>query len=67
LLRGIAPAIQATRPNLNAALKNESGTAGRIRFGLRQALVVLQVAISLLTVSESALGKAISDGKRVQT
>jgi hypothetical protein len=67
LLCGIAPAIQATRPNLNAALKNESGTVGRIRFGLRQALVVLQVAISLLTVSESALGKAISDGKRVQT
>ena len=55
LLCGIAPAIQTTRPDLNSALKNESAAAGRIRFDLRRALVVLQVATSLLLLIGAGL------------
>jgi predicted permease len=55
LLCGIAPAIQTTRPNLSSALKNESDAGGRIRFDLRRALVVLQVAISLLLLIGAGL------------
>ncbi len=55
LLCGIAPAIQTTRPNLSSALKNESAAGGRIRFDLRRALVVLQVAISLLLLIGAGL------------
>src|SRR5262249_29366092 len=48
-LFGLAPALQATRPNLIEALKNEIPPftgAGR-RFDLRKLLVVAQVALSL--------------------
>jgi predicted permease len=55
LLSGIAPAIQTARPNLTSALKNESAAGGRIRFDLRRALVVLQVAISLLLLIGAGL------------
>jgi predicted permease len=55
LISGIAPAIQTTRPNLTSALKNESAAARRIRFDLRRALVVLQVAISLLLLIGAGL------------
>jgi predicted permease len=55
LLCGIAPAIQSTRPNLSASLKNESAAAGRIRFDLRRALVTLQVATSLLLLIGAGL------------
>jgi predicted permease len=55
LLCGIAPAIQTTRPNLSSALKNESAAAGRIRFDLKRALVVLQVAVSLLLLIGAGL------------
>ena len=55
LLCGIAPAIQTTRPNLTAALKNESATVGGMRFDLRRALVVLQVATSLLLLIGAGL------------
>lgn len=55
ILCGIAPAIQTTRPNLSASLKNEAAAAGRIRFDLRRALVVLQVAISLLLLIGAGL------------
>jgi predicted permease len=55
LLCGIAPAVQTTRPDLTSALKNEFAAAGRIRFDLRRALVVLQVAASLLLLIGAGL------------
>jgi predicted permease len=55
LLCGIAPALQATRPDLISALKNETAAIGRIRFDLRRALVVAQVAISLLLLIGAGL------------
>lgn len=55
LLCGIAPAIQATRPNVNSALKNEAAMPGVLRFDLRRTLVALQVAISLLLLIGAGL------------
>ena len=55
LVCGILPALQATRPNLTTALKNESSAGGRIRFDPRRALVVTQVAISLLLLIGAGL------------
>jgi len=51
LLFGLAPALQASRQNLLPALKDDTGAPevrGFGRFGLRNALVVLQVALSLI-------------------
>ncbi len=48
---GLAPALQASRQNLLSALKDDTGAPevrGFGRFGLRNALVVLQVALSLI-------------------
>ena len=55
LLCGIVPALQATRPDLTSALKNEVAGLGRVRFDLRRALVVAQVAISLLLLVGAGL------------
>jgi predicted permease len=59
VLCGLAPALQATRPNLVTALKAEtggSGTGPRIgRFDLRRALVVGQVVLALLLVIGAGL------------
>ncbi len=55
LICGLIPALQATRPDLTGALKNEIATVGRTRFGLRRALVVAQVAISLLLLIGAGL------------
>jgi len=55
LLCGILPALQATRPNLTSALKNESAAGGRVRFDIRRALVVTQVAVSLLLLIGAGL------------
>ena len=44
---GVLPALQATRTDVAAALKNESGVGGpRRRFDVRNALVIGQVAFS---------------------
>jgi len=51
ILFGLAPALQASRPNLLSALKDDTGATevrGFGRFGMRNALVVLQVALSLV-------------------
>ena len=52
LVFGLAPAIRATRTPPGATLKAGSRgmTDGRERFGMRRALVVLQVALSLVLV-----------------
>ena len=55
LICGMAPALQSTRPNLVASLKNETAAARRSRFDLRRGLVVLQVALSLLLLIGAGL------------
>jgi predicted permease len=54
-LFGLAPALQSTRPSLTLALKEGTPGAGSSRFGLRNALVVTQVALSLLLVIGAGL------------
>jgi len=56
VLFGLTPALRATRPDLVAALKNESTIFGRLRgFGLRNTLVVAQVAMSLVLLASAGL------------
>jgi predicted permease len=56
LLFGLAPALRATRPDLLGALKNEAAVFGRIgRFGMRNALVVVQVALSMVLLATGGL------------
>ncbi len=57
VLFGLAPAVQATRIEPGAAMKagGRGLTAGRERFGLRRALVVTQVALSLALVAGATL------------
>jgi predicted permease len=46
---GLVPALRATRPDLTTWLKNETtGLGGMRRFGLRNALVLVQVTLSLV-------------------
>jgi predicted permease len=57
VLCGLAPALQATRPDVNAELKDTTRPV-RVRgwrFNLRSGLVVTQVALSLALVTGSAL------------
>ncbi|MDX2150432.1 MAG: ABC transporter permease [Bryobacteraceae bacterium] len=56
LLFGLVPALRATKPDLLGALKEDSGTMGRLRsFGLRNGLVVAQVALSLVLLIGAGL------------
>jgi len=56
VLFGLAPALRATRPDLVATLKNESSVFGRMRgFGLRNGLVVVQVAGSMVLLAGAGL------------
>ena len=56
LVFGLAPALQSTRPELVPVLKEKAGDAGRARrFSLRNALVVSQVALSLIVLVCAAL------------
>ena len=52
LVFGLAPALQATRASLAATMKTggRGTTDGAERFGVRRALVVIQVALSLVLV-----------------
>ncbi|MGH7574623.1 MAG: ABC transporter permease [Longimicrobiales bacterium] len=53
---GLAPALRATRPDLVGALKQEAGVGMTRRpFGLRGALVILQVAGSLVLLIGGSL------------
>ena len=57
VLFGLAPALQTTRPDLNAELKDTARTVRvrGFRFGLRAGLVVTQVALSLALMIGAAL------------
>ena len=55
LLFSLAPALQSTKPALVTALKENTAGAGLSRFGLRNILVVVQVALSLLLVIGAGL------------
>ena len=57
VLFGLAPALQATRLNLLPSLKDEEGSHGQRlrRIGLRNALVVSQLALSLVLLIGAAL------------
>jgi predicted permease len=55
ILFGLAPALRASRPDVLAALKGDTGAGRRRRFSLRSALVVAQVAMSLLLLVGAAL------------
>jgi predicted permease len=57
LIFGLAPALQASRPDLVPALKDEASAAaqGHRRFNLRNALVVVQVALSLVLLIGAGL------------
>ncbi|HEU0004594.1 MAG TPA: ABC transporter permease, partial [Terriglobia bacterium] len=70
-LFSLAPALQATRPNLIPALKNEAVvlSGGNRKWELRRVLVVLQVALSLILLVGAGLFvrslqnlKAVDDG-----
>ncbi len=53
---GLVPALRATRPNLTGALKDERVSIGQSRrFGLRNLLVVAQVAICMVLLVCSGL------------
>ena len=56
VLAGLAPAVQATKPDLVPALKDEvPGRSAGTRALLRRGLVVVQVALSLLLLVGAAL------------
>ena len=61
MLFGLAPAIRASRNDLSAALKERATRlAGRRRFGMAPALVVSQVALSLvLLVGAGLFGRSL--------
>ena len=54
---GLAPALRGSRPNLVPALKADSGDGGRRpgRFGLRNVLVLVQVAASIVLLIPAGL------------
>jgi predicted permease len=53
---GFAPALQSTKPDLNCTLKDEAGSVVRGgRDGLRQTLVIAQVAFSLVLLVGAGL------------
>ncbi|HTI40060.1 MAG TPA: FtsX-like permease family protein, partial [Vicinamibacterales bacterium] len=57
LVFGLAPALRSTRLSLSATMKSggRGTTDGRERFGLRRALVVAQVALSLVLITSALL------------
>jgi predicted permease len=54
---GLAPALQTTRPDINAELKDRAAPVRirRFRFGLRDGIVIVQVAVSLVLVIGATL------------
>lgn len=52
---GLAPSLQATRPNLVRTLKDTAAQGGAVRTRLRSVLVVAQIAISLVVLIAAGL------------
>src|SRR5215207_3585545 len=52
---GLAPALQATRPNLVGTLKDTAAQGGAVKTRLRSVLVVAQIAISLIVLIAAGL------------
>jgi putative ABC transport system permease protein len=70
LAAGLAPALQASRPDLNATLKDEGSTFGRrlSQSRLRNGLIVAQMAVSLtLLVSAGLLTRNLLKLQTVET
>lgn len=67
LLFGLAPALRATRPDLVTALRDESRTtAGRSKNRLNRALVVAQIALSLVLLVAAGLSvRSLSNAHRI--
>ena len=56
ILFGLAPALRASRPNVASTLKDQAGAVlGGANVGLRKALVVAQVTLSLLLLIGASL------------
>jgi predicted permease len=55
VLTGISPALQSTRPDTAGAIKEESAGAGTRRSRLREGLLVVQVALSVVLLGSSGL------------
>jgi predicted permease len=73
LVFGIAPALQASKPDLVAALKDETallagpGSGIARRFSLRNLLVVAQVALSLvLLISAGLFLRSLQQAQRIE-
>jgi predicted permease len=65
VLCGLAPALLGSAPDVLGALKDETGTGGRRRSFLRDGLVVLQVACSMmLLVGAGLLIRSLQDISR---
>ncbi|HXV62204.1 MAG TPA: ABC transporter permease [Vicinamibacteria bacterium] len=66
LLLGLVPAVQATRPDVAAVIKDETAGVGRSgKFGMRNVLVVAQVATSLVLLVGAGL--FLRSLQRIQT
>ncbi|MEW6209428.1 MAG: ABC transporter permease [Acidobacteriota bacterium] len=66
LVFGLAPAIQATRPDLVSVLKDESARVAGGRGRLRNSLVAIQVALSLVLLICAALFlRSFHNGQRL--
>ena len=67
---GLAPALQASRPNLSGALKDEGSTFGAYlsQSRLRNALVVTQVAVCLtLLIAAGLLTRNLQKAQTIET
>ncbi len=63
---GLAPALQGSRDDVATTLRGDTSGSGRSRSRLRDALVIGQVAASLLLLTASGLFlRALSNGERV--
>ncbi len=68
LLFGIAPALQSTRQDPAAAMRNDTAGAGSRHSWLRNGLVVGQIAVALLLLMSAGLFvRALDRGQRVST
>jgi predicted permease len=63
---GLAPALQASRLDFSSALRGDTSGSGRSRSRLRSALIIGQVALSLVLLTASGLFvRALDRGRRV--